>query len=200
MFGVRFLDPETGEIVYSGPLDTTEDAIITNPEASRRLTTSLTLNPVLGPAALPWDVRRSFRTHVKDWHQREVAKLAKPATFPPAVRLEIQSPQLPWRVEVRPSSPNLHVTVYDVLAVLHRSLKTEITKVEWERLNDTRKHSVLVARGLRAQEYEFDRTLDEFYRHPRRVDFLGECIQFAGLVPAPYRGWDSFDLEFVRRS
>ena len=198
MLGLRFLDPETGEIVYPDPLDTTGDPITSGLETPNPPTGSPALNPMLAPGALPWDVRRSFPTHARDWRQLEINKLAEPATSPPMARLEIRSPQLPWNIEVRPTIPNLYVTVYDVLATLNKALETQITKGEWGQFNDQRKYAILVARIHRVQQHDFSRGLDDLYRHPRRVDSLGERTQFAGLAPAPYRGSDSFDLKFVR--
>lgn len=198
---VRFLNTETNEIAYPEPLDVTGDRIIPSSGASTPPAGSLALNPLLTPASLHWDVRHSLKTHVKDngWRQREVNRLAEPATFPPVARLEIRSPQLPWRVVVFPRTPNVFITVYDVLVTIYKTLKTRIAPGEWERFDDGRKYSILDSKNRRAQEYEFGRKLDECYDHPRRVDFLGECSQFVGLVPTPYRSSNSFDLEFVRR-
>ena len=194
MSGVRFLLPKTNEVVFPGPWETVDDPInVPNVESQDPPMGSLLTNPALTPqTTLQWDVRHPVAS-------LGVERFNEAATSPPMARLELESPQLPWKVEVFPRTPNIHVTVHDVLATIHKTLRGQITRGEWERFNDTRKHSVLVARGQRVQDYEFGRMLDEFYIHPRRIDSLGECTRFGGLVPAPYRGSNSFDLEFVRR-
>lgn len=196
---VRFLDPDTNEVVYPGLSDATDDPITPSLEAPAPPVGFPALNLMLTLVALSWDVRHPFEVHAEGWRQQEVGRLVEPATSPPTARLEIQSPQLPWKIEVRAGTPNLHVTVYDVLATIYETLKTRISRGEWERLHDTQKYVVLMARDRRAQGYDFSRMVDEYYHHPRRVDSLGECTQFVGLVPAPYRGCNSFDLEFVRQ-
>ena len=195
---VRFLDPTTGEILHPDPLSASGDPIVPSLER-QNLPTGSAVNPLLTPGVLQWDVRCSVGTCVVSQRQDEVVRLAGAATLPPTARLEIQSPQLPWRVDVRPTTPNLVATVHDVLAAIHRALGVQVTLEEWERFSDTRKHATLVARGHRVQGYDLSRTLDELYRHPRRVDTLGERTRFAGLMPAPHRGPHSYDLELAQQ-
>lgn len=199
MLGVRFLDPRTNEIMYPDPFCAGDDPIISHSETSAPPAGSPTLHPMLAPAQLQWDTRRSPQTLASDWRQEDLDRLAEPATSPPAARLELRSPQLPWAISVRPRTPHLYVTVHDVLGAIYGALKTAITQGEWELFEDTRKHWILDGRSCRVKEYNFGRMLDELYRHPRRVDILGVCTQFAGLVPAPHRSTQSFDLELVRR-
>jgi hypothetical protein len=95
--------------------------------------------------------------------------------------------------------PNLHITVFDILATVYAALKPQITPGEWERFDTVRKRLTVAARDLRVQEYEPGRQADEMFNHPRRIDSLGELTRFAGLTPAPRRGPESFDLKLKRR-
>jgi len=124
--------------------------------------------------------------------------LGQSATHPPEPQLEILSPHLPWRIEVRARATDIFVTVFDVLVAIRVTLKQEITREEWEQFGHGKKDSILAARSVRAQNYESARQVDEMYRHPRRIDALGEFTRFAGLVPAPGRSPTSFDLKFER--
>ena len=199
MFGVRFLDPKSGEIVYPGEPGALGGAINPSSVTQVQSTGPVALNSFLVPAFAGWDLRRSHKGYLRGWSQANLDQLASPATFPPTPWLEVRSPHLPWRIEVRPKTPGVFVTVFDVVATIQVALKTEITPVEWGRFGEATKHAVLTAKGNRVRLYDFGRTLDEAYRHPRRVDTLGEGTQFAGLVPAPHRGGQSFDLHLVRR-
>ena len=196
MFGVRFLDPDTNQIVYPEPFEAPNTGI--TPVLGTRPT--LIPNPLLIHARIQWDVRRSFQTHVTmmGWGPGEVLALSHPATTPPTMRLEIQSPQIPWKLDVFPTIPNLHVTVFDVVATIHLALKVPITKGEWDRFNDAQKHLILVSRQRRVRGYTSGRALNEMYCCPRRIDFLGEVTKFVGLAPAPHRL--GLNVEFVRRS
>jgi hypothetical protein len=191
---VRFLDPKTNGILYPGPHETPGGRF-------SPIGAELVLNPLLawGMIQWEWDTRRSFQTYIRSFPQGDIQALALPATSPAAARLEIRSPQIPWRVEVRPQTPNLQITVFDVVAAVHIALRTQLTPAEWEQLGDGHKNAILAARNGRVRLHDFNRALDELYCHPRRVDTLGEATIFAGLVPAPHRSPYSFDLKFVRR-
>jgi len=194
---VRFvLDPETGHVVYPEPFEAPSN-VMPNTGTNAPPAGPLQVNPLLAPATISWDVRLPFKSHVERWTQAERAKLAESATIPPTGRLELQSPQLPWRISVRPSTPNVFVTVYDVLSTIQESLEPQITRQEWKLFNYTNKCMILTARGTRVKNYQPGCQADEFYNHPRRVDSLGEFTWFAGLTPAPRQG--SVDLGFRRR-
>ncbi|KAF9777849.1 hypothetical protein BJ322DRAFT_513469 [Thelephora terrestris] len=205
MRGVRFLDPLTNEVLYPDPLPETPRRSAVTPSLETRHPPAgsqpLNLNNTLIPAgaAHQWDVRRPFGSIVEDWSGTTTDRLAESATSPPTSRLELVSPQLPWTISVLPKIPNVFVTVFDVLATIHASLRAEITPGEWGEFTEAQKKLALHAKRHRIQECEPNRALDERYHHPRRVDTLGEVSGFAGLVPAPRRGPLHLNLEFARR-
>ncbi|KAF9652783.1 hypothetical protein BDM02DRAFT_3108908 [Thelephora ganbajun] len=196
---VRFRDPETNETIYPEPFVTPSNAITPGLVANTPTVGALLLNPLLMAATISWDVRRPFESYPAHWRQADRTALLESATLPPVERLEIVSPHLPWKIEVHPRTPNLHITVFDVMTTIQAALKLRITLSEWSRFNDTGKRLTLTAKDLRVEEYDPGRRLDEIYHHPRRVDALGEFTQFAGLIPAPQRSRNSFDLELKRR-
>ena len=196
---VRFVDPRTEEIVYPEPFETPSDAITPGLGTNAPPVSSLVLNPLLAPATLLWDVGRPVETYAEHWPQAERDKLSQRATWPPVGRLGLQSPHLPWRIEVLPRTPNIHVTVFDVLATIYMALRLQITPGEWEQFHIVEKSSIVAARGVRVRECDPNRQVDDMFQHPRRIDTLGERTRFAGLILAPHRGPDSLDLELKRR-
>lgn len=196
---VRFVDPRTEEIVYPEPFEMPTNAVTPGLGTNAPPDGSLALNPLLVPAALLWDVGRPVETHAQHWPQAERDKLSQSATWPPVGRLGLQSPHLPWRIEALPRTPNIHVTVFDVLATIYVALRLQITPGEWDRFDTGEKSVIVGARGVRVRECDPDPQLDELYAHPRRIDTLGERTRFAGLILAPHRGPDSLDLELKRR-
>jgi hypothetical protein len=198
---VRFVDPQTNRIVSPEPLSETPSN-----NATPRIGTNtpsvgaLPINPLLAPATLPWDIRLPLESYLECCTQAQRAKLAESATQPPATRLELQSPQLPWRIEIRPRTPSLFVTVYDVLLTIQADLKLQITPEEWEQFEDAGKRLIVAARGARAQGCDPSKQVDELYNRPRRIDSLREFTRFAGLVPAPQRTSNSFDLKLHQQN
>ena len=160
---------------------------------------AIAITPLLAQVAHLWDVRRPFETHAEQWPQEERAKLVQSATMPPTTLLEIQSSHLPWKIEVRPMTPNIQVTVLDVLATIYAALRPQITRGEWDRFDTAGRQQTVAARSVRVQECDSARQADELYHHPRRIDSLGEFTLFAGLVPAPQQGPNSFKLKLKRR-
>lgn len=196
---VRFVDPETKRVVYPEPFQAPLNAVTPGLGINAPPVGAIIVNPLLAPVVLSWDVGRSFETLVEQWPQAELARLAQSATQPPQELIEIQSPHLPWKIEVRPRTPNVHVTVFDMLTTIYAALKLHITPDEWDQFNTVGKQDIVAARGLRVQEYDPVRQVDEMYDYPRRIDSLGELTRFAGLVPAPRRGPRSLDLKLKRR-
>ena len=196
---VRFVDPNTNGIVYPEPFETPTNTITPGLGTNVPQDGALILNPLLVAATISWDVRHPFRTCVEQWPQAERDRVAQSATLPPTRRLEFRSRYLPWGIEVLPGTSNLCVTVFDVLATIELALRPQITPEEWNTLNTAWKQMIVAARATRAQEYDPDRQANEMYKHPRRVDCLGEFTQFEGLVPAPRRSPDSLDLKLKRR-
>ena len=190
---VRFLDPRTNEVVYPEPLQT--NAITPHLGTNARVD----INPLLAPTALLWDVKSPIETLEGQlpWEMR--SKLGQSATRPPSAQLQLQSPHLPWRVQVRPKTPNLFVTVFDVLATLREVLWLEITPGEWGQFSTGRKDRIVAERGARVADYDPHHRVNSLYRHPIRVDTLEEFTCFGGLIPAPGRGPGCLDLRFERR-
>jgi len=192
---VRFVDPETGRIVYPGSSNAPTPRLGTDAPPVG----VIEVNPLLAPAMGSWDVRRPFETQAAQWPQEERAKLGQNATMPPTTLLEIQSSHLPWKIEVRPKTPNLQITVLDVLVTIYAALKPEITRGEWNRFDTAGRQQTVAARNIRVQECGLALQADELYKHPRRVDSLGEFALFAGLIPTPRRGPNTLKLKLRRR-
>ena len=194
---VRFIDQETGRIIYPEPFETPPNDAMPNQGTMTPPAGPLAVNPLLAPATLSWDVRHPLKYQMECWTLDQRTKLAESATLPPTGRLELQSPHLPWRIRIGPSTPSVFVTVYDVLSTIQEVLGSRIAREEWHLFEDASKLTILGARATRVQSYNPGYQADELYNHPRRVDSLGEFTQFAGLVPAPRLA--SLDLEFKRR-
>ena len=194
---VRFVDQETGSIVYPEPFEAPSHHVMPNGGTNAPPAGLLVVNPLLAPTTLYWDTRVPLKFHVERWTRAQQAKLTESATIPPTTQLELQSSQLPWRICVRPSTPGLFITVYDVLATIQKGLGSRITWREWRLFEDANKCMILVARGARVQTYSHSCQADELYNHPRRIDSLGEFTSFAGLTPTPQHA--SLDLGFKRR-
>lgn len=98
--------------------------------------------------------------------------LAEPATSPPLPSLLLVCDELPWQIEVRPSLPNLFVTVYDVLETLNWNLRSRVSNPEWMSF-ETQQEGVFAAFEERvngipdAQEREEQRA-----KSIRRIDCL----------------------------
>jgi len=197
---VRFVDPKTNTIVYPEPLEAPSNAVIPSLGTNAPLVGATTLNPLLAPATISWDVRLPFKTTAEHWTQAQRRRLWENATFPPMNMLEVQSQHLPWKIEIRPRTPNLFVSVYDVLSEIQTALLPEITPEEWVMFEREGKRLIVTTRDTRVQGYNSGRRqLDESYRHPRRIDSLGEFTQFAGLVLVPQRSPHSLDLNFKQQ-
>ena len=199
---VRFVDPQTNRILDLEPLTETPSTAVT-PHLGRNIPAvgALALIPLLAAATISWtwDVRFPVEVLEKHWVRAQQDVLEQSATRPPATLLHIRSPHLPWKVEIRPRTPNLFVTVYDVLSTIHGVLEPRITPQEWKRFEPIGKRVIVAERETRVRSYAPDRQVDEAFNHPRRIDSLGEFTRFAGLIPAPQRGPNEFDLKFKRR-
>ncbi|KAF7327121.1 hypothetical protein MKEN_00288400 [Mycena kentingensis (nom. inval.)] len=114
--------------------------------------------------------------------------LHEPATYPPTQSMTIVSSHLPWGITVTASAQGYgaFITVADVLAVLHTSLRTRVSKDEYERLgshrlmrrvSDAYTERYMRLRGHRGYAEEKTGGL-------RRVDFLMGQTRFRGLSPS----------------
>lgn len=197
---VRFVDPKTDRIVHPGPLEGTSDAVTSALGTIVPTVSSLTLHTVLAASRpLYWDVKSPLGTLEAQWPREARRQLGQSATSPPSTRLEIQSPHLPWRIVVRPRTPNIEITVLDLLAAVQKALELPITPGEWAQFGVARKDRIVAERSARVLEYDPGRRADGMYNHPTRIDSLGGFTQFGGLVPAPGRGPGCLDLKLERR-
>lgn len=194
---VRFVDPKTNTIVFPEPLKTPSNAVNPTLGTNAPATGVPVVNPLLASATISWDIRLPFQTFAERWTQVQRRELWENATCPPTNLLEVQSQRLPWKIEIHPTTPNLFVSVYDVLFTIQTTLLLEITPDEWDRFERGGKRLIVTTRETRVQGYHSTgRRLDESYRHPRRIDSLGNFTRFAGLVLAPQRSPHSLDLNF----
>jgi hypothetical protein len=197
---VRFVDPRTNEVVYPEPFEISTNAVTSHSGTNAPTVGSLALNPLLASAMLSWDVNCPLETLVGQLPQDVQHRMGQSATLPPSTRLGIQSPHLPWRIEIRPRTPNILITVLDVLATVQKALGHQITPGEWGRFTTARKTITVAGRSSRVLEYDPGHRVDGMYNHPLRIDLLGELTRFGGLVPAPGRGPRCLDLKFEPRS
>ena len=199
---VRFVDPETGLIVHPEPFETPSKtgAPRSGTKASSTAVGAPLLHPLLTLATFPWDVRNPLQSCIHHWAQLERNQLGESATTPPTTWLDIRSPHIPWRIEIRPNTPNPFITVYDAMSAIQAALMPEICPEEWRQFESAGKHLVLTTRDARVRSCDPEQRLDEAFNHPRRIDSLGELTRFGGLTPTPRRTPNSFDVEFRRRS
>lgn len=132
-------------------------------------------------------------------YQLRLDELSEPAIYPPIHRLKIVCDRLlewPVIIERRVSSgansgtvdttggftvDDTPITVYDVLAVIHQTLHTPISRKDWEKLLGDRRRAVLEAYTRRCRRYIGLRWLDEV-GGIRRVDYLQDAYMFAGII------------------
>lgn len=199
---LRFVDPETNLILYPGDPETPSSAEV-NPVMGTNGPPlgAIVMNPLLASATqLQWDATHPIEPFTEHWTGEQKARLSQSATQPPTGLLELRSRLLPWRIQVRPRTPNVVVTVYDVITAIREGLMVRITQREGGRFDGAGKRLIVAARAARIQGRDPDYQAEELFYHPRRVDCLGEFTQFAGLAPAPQQSPNLFDLKFRRRS
>jgi hypothetical protein len=113
--------------------------------------------------------------------------LAQPAIHPPLAHLAVVCSDLPWQITVVPSS-TIHgafVTVADVLASLHRTLRLAVHPDEYNALpSHEDKHKVNTAYESRCVRIEDPAAqAEEKRKGVKRVDFLMGRTRFLGLSP-----------------
>ena len=111
----------------------------------------------------------------------------QPITHPPVPSLEIECSLLPWKVTIYPSKHSVHpfITFGDFFNGLYHNLRKQVTPAEYERSAQHKFHidNAYKRRYKRLQDY--DQYEQERQGGVRRVDFLGECIDFGGLSYNP---------------
>lgn len=138
---------------------------------------------------------------------------AQPATYPPCYRLRIKIERTPqWPIELQynyrqtssslglfsPSSssgveaipPQAPITVGDVLIMIHRSMQTPISHLDWGRLTASEQAAVTRAYARRVAGNPGEAQVGV-----KRVDFLLDRYMFRGMVRRRgNEGWEVFRL------
>ncbi|KAI1782728.1 hypothetical protein LXA43DRAFT_904965 [Ganoderma leucocontextum] len=130
--------------------------------------------------------------------QLRLEELSEPAIHPPVHRMEIVCDDLlEWPiiierrinkskggVDMRTGNVTLcdaPITVYDVLTAIHRTLHTQISRRDWDKLLGDRRQVVLEAYTRRCRRYIGFRWIDDV-GGIRRVDYLRDSYMFGGIV------------------
>ncbi len=121
-----------------------------------------------------FDVRASvhdqFRSSTNAMHYHQYGM---PATQTGATTVRIISKEFPWSFDIRSGSGG-PVTVQDLLQGIYIGLQGRLTDTEWGGADEVRKRAIERANTARRAMPIVDR--------PKRVDWLGHRIYFAGLV------------------
>ncbi|KAF9648784.1 hypothetical protein BDM02DRAFT_3095886 [Thelephora ganbajun] len=116
----------------------------------------------------------------------DTATLAEAATSPPLPSILLVCDNLPWKIRVTSSLPNLFVTNYDVLQAIHVSLRTPVVAAEWPLCGTPQDREVILQtfeRRVRRLSNEFARA-EERTRSVRRVDCLTGMTRLVRIVPS----------------
>ena len=116
----------------------------------------------------------------------DTATLAEAATAPPLPSILLICDNLPWKIRVSSSLPNLFVTNYDVLQAIHVSLRTPVVAAEWPLCGTPQGREVILQtfeRRVRRLSNEFAQT-EERARSVRRVDCLMGMTRLVRIIPS----------------
>lgn len=146
------------------------------------------------PPPLEYDLRLppATLTSTRFHNNRSMHPFTEAATTPALPFLQITSPYLPWTIAIHPQPRNRHVTVEDVIHGIHRSLRENITQMEFDLLPTIRdKQKVSQAYERRYQSF---RRGSRAYKAEKqggvkRVDFLRRSTRFMGLSPSANGTW-----------
>lgn len=128
---------------------------------------------------------------------------SQPATYPPVYRMRIKIDRQPqWPVELQynyrmsPSlgvdaiPPQVPISLGDVLIMIHRSMQTPISHLDWGRLTSSETAAVTRAYARRVAGNPSEAALGV-----KRVDYLLDRYMFRGLVRTKgEHGWETFKL------
>ena len=120
----------------------------------------------------------------------DTATLAEAATSPPLPSILLLCDNLPWKIRVSSSLPNLFVTNYDVLQTIHVNLRTPVVPAEWPLCGSPEDQQVILQtfeRRVRRLSNEFART-EERTRSVRRVDCLMGQTRLVRITPSEEPG------------
>ncbi|KAL4066967.1 hypothetical protein V8B97DRAFT_1862509, partial [Scleroderma yunnanense] len=128
---------------------------------------------------LQWDIRSSPRSAVFiPPTMNPSSDLARPATYPPVMKLRVVSGLLPTSWPITVTNPS-GVTIWDVLVAIYNALQTRLTHSEWNSKSDkerARIESAYRSRCLASSDVERARS-----RGVRRIDCFQSTTRFAGL-------------------
>lgn len=116
----------------------------------------------------------------------DTTALAESATSPPLPSILLICDNLPWRIRVLSSLPNLFVTNYDVLQAIHVSLRTPVVSAEWPLCRTPQDREVILQtfeRRIRRLSSEFARA-EERAKSVRRIDCLMGMTKLVRVMPS----------------
>lgn len=116
----------------------------------------------------------------------DTAVLAEAATSPPLPSIFLVCDNLPWKIRVSSSLPNLFVTNYDVLQAIHVSLRTPVVTAEWPLCGTPQDREFILQTfegRVRRLSNEFSRA-EERAKSVRRVDCLMGMTRLARITPS----------------
>jgi hypothetical protein len=118
--------------------------------------------------------------------EHDTTTLAEAATSPPLPSILLVCENLPWKIRVSSSLPNLFITNYDVLQAIHVNLRTPVVAAEWFLCGTPQDQEVIlqiVERRVRRLSNEFARA-EESSRLVRRVDCLMGMTRLVRIAPS----------------
>lgn len=152
---------------------------------------SVRINPILGldkNPAIIYDVSLppSFITTSR-YEPLSSLALSQPATQPPLASMTIFPSNLPWPITIPASSPKpgAFVSVSDVVTAIYRTLRLNVTKLEFDSLPSAdarhRVNAMYEHRCRRAGERGKQAYEEERQKGLKRIDFLMGRNTFLGL-------------------
>lgn len=116
----------------------------------------------------------------------ELSLLGEPVIYPLMSSITLFSELLPWSIPVGAETPGDEVTIFHVWQTLHTSLRTPISKSEWNCLSAHTQNIVSAAFYRRLGGIR-DHSLREkqFRRGVRRLDFLLGNTELLGITAVP---------------
>lgn len=116
----------------------------------------------------------------------DTTSFSEAATFPPLPSILLVCDNLPWRIRVSSSLPNLFVTNYDVLQAIHVSLRTPVVPSEWPLCKTPQDREVILQtfeRRIRRLSTESAR-VEERAKSVRRIDCLMGMTKLVRIIPS----------------
>lgn len=191
-----FLDKQPPFIVtYSSSSSASTQGPITPPSLSKGFEyvplpdLSVTLHPSLSKGSgLTYDLSTLPIPGVTNtlfseslWHH--------PVTRPPTSQMEMECSLLPWRITIIPAknSNRPFITFGDFVTGLYQSLRRQVTPAEYAAIK-TPQHRLPIDNAYKRRckrTTDFDQYERERQGGVKRVDFLGDFVNFAGLSCNP---------------